>query len=235
MSKQQDLIPSPTSETPAAVNPDPMRLIELAVSNGTDVDKLSKLMDLQERWEAARAAEHFATQIAAFQAECPIIKKTRKADRFTYAGYDDIDRVIRPLLAKRGISVGFDTEHKQETGTLMATCIVRCGAHSERYTFTCPVPSIKVSEAQQYGAALSYVKRYALQAALNIVVSDEDNEPKMVEPITKEQAIELQDLIENTGSDLARFLEWGGVESLDEMPAAKYDRAVKMLKAKVKK
>jgi hypothetical protein len=35
---------------------------------------------------------------------------------------------------------------------------------------------MRVNETQKFGAALSYAKRYALQGALNIVVTDEDTD-----------------------------------------------------------
>jgi hypothetical protein len=38
-----------------AINNSPAQLLQIAVENGADVDKLGKLMDMQERWNAAQA------------------------------------------------------------------------------------------------------------------------------------------------------------------------------------
>jgi hypothetical protein len=225
---------------------DPMSLLQLAISRGISPDELGKLMDLQERWENRRAAEAFARAIAGFQAECPAVLKTRTAKVKTSGGgdytyrfesFDDVMRAAGPVLAKWGIVVDFSTEQAENPPRLKILVRLRVGAYFEDKTFSCPIPSdVKVSEPQKFGQALSYAKRYAIKAALNIVSTDqEDNDAQgLFAYVTGEQAAEIDRLIKETGADRERFLKWAECDSVGELPAASYAKALDMLRRKKK-
>ena len=51
-------------------NPNPLSMLASALQQGHDVDKLGKLMDLAERYEANEARKAFATALSKFQATC---------------------------------------------------------------------------------------------------------------------------------------------------------------------
>ena len=50
---------------PAVANPTPSHLLQMAVQQGADLDKLERLMALQERWEATEARKAYDTAFAA--------------------------------------------------------------------------------------------------------------------------------------------------------------------------
>lgn len=223
----------------------PLALLQAAIEKGMDPDKLGKLMDLAERWEANQAAAAFGVALASFQSQCPVIKKKRKADvggkfSFQYAGFDDIDRVVRPILAECGLSVTFKAQDDAGNGNgnarrLKVTCQVRHGSHTEETTVNIPIPAMSVNDTQQYGAAVSYAKRFSLCAALNIVVSDEDDDAaKLVQVVTEEQAAEIEALIAEKSVDLGKFLDWCQVASITDIPAANYPKVVHTLRVKRK-
>lgn len=54
------------------------------------------------------------------------------------------------------------------------------------------------------------------------------------ETVTEEQAATLNDMIEATGADKAKFLEWLKVEAIGTMPASLYGKAKAALDAKAK-
>ena len=227
-----------TGNLPTASSPsNPMELMAMVIERGGDVATLERLVELKERTDKTQSAQDFASAVSAFQGECPQIGKDRRTDRFSYASYDDIMHQIQPLLAKHGLSVSFDMEQTSD-GSLACTCIVSCGIHSQKTHLTMPIgKELKVSATQQHGAAVSYVRRYALCAALNIVVTSEDREEHIpgVTTISSEQQTLLYNLIGETDTDLAAFLGWAGVEELSLMPANKYAMAVQALnKKKVK-
>lgn len=224
-----------TREIVRTAAPDnPMAIIAAGLESGTlQPEQLSKLMDLQERWERNAAASAFGDALAAFQRDCPPIVKERRADRYYFAGLDDIMAKIRPVLGRHGLSVTFDTEHN-DGGNLTVVCIVRHGIHEQRSRHTMPVPKeLKVNSAQQYGAALSYAKRYALCAALNIVVTDEDNDAATpTEYITPEQAVQIEEMLDAYNVNRPAFFTWIGVPSVAEIPAAKFLVVYGMLQKK---
>ena len=217
----------------------PMTLIDRAVELGRDPKDLTKLFNLQERHERNRAAEAFSIAMTEFQGRCPIIHKSREAKGtgsfagYSFASYDDIMRAVGPILKDCGIAVSFSTE--QIDKQLKITCRLRHGIHFEDHTLTVPVPDMRVNDTQKYGAALSYAKRYALSAALNIVVSDEDDDGATLEfvPISDEQYASLHELLEASGADLKRFLACYQIEKLGELPRAKFEDALAALKRKM--
>lgn len=214
---------------------DPMSLLAAAVEQGMDPDQLGKLLDLQERYEKNRAAEAFGAAISRFQRLCPQVHKGRKVEagpmRYQYASFDDVMREAGPHLAACGIAISFSTE-ANERG-IRVTTRVRVGIHAEDYTLDIPVPDMRVNDTQKYGAALSYAKRYGLCAALNIVVTDEDNDARYtLDPITAEQEIEIIELIERKNANKAGFLKWLGVAQVSEIPAKRFKEAVAALRSK---
>ena len=58
-----------TAIVPTKQEPTPMSILAKAVEMGADVDKLTKLMDLQERWERNEAKKAFDAALAACRHE----------------------------------------------------------------------------------------------------------------------------------------------------------------------
>ncbi len=199
------------------------------------------MMDVFERWEQRIASEAYGHALAGFQAECPQIKKNRQIDLGggkgpQYASYDDIDEVVRPFMAKFGLSKTYSASIT-DGGQMRVVCKIRHGRHVEENEVTLPVPAqMRVNDTQKMGAALSYGKRYALCAALDIVVTSEDRDGEgLLETITEDQIATLKEWIETTGTDLKRFLAWLEIEKLADMPVKQFPQALSELKRKAAK
>lgn len=103
-----------------------------------------------------------------------------------------------------------------------------------------PLPK---SDPQGYGSASTYARRYTLAALMGIVQEDDDGyaasrpvPEKKAEPlISSEQRLDLQGLIEGTGSNIIAFCQFYKVASLPELPASKFDHAKKSLMNKLGK
>jgi hypothetical protein len=215
----------------------PLVLVQSMIEHGADPDALKKMMDLAERWERNQAAKQFADAIVAFQGECPMVFKSRKADRYQFASLDDIMRVAGPLLAKNRIGTSYSTP-KQDAGSFLIIVHIRVGSHVEERPFCVPVADMqllvdkiasvqKITSAQAYGVWLSYQKRYAFCAALGITVTDEDNEAAMngSAGIDESKQKELKNLVEKFGRDRDKFLAWLGVKTFEEITEALYAKA----------
>ena len=221
----------------------PTDLIRVAVETGADVDKLERLMDLQERWEANQARKAFVEALAKFQSELPEIPKTREVHRaeskgggllYKFANLDDIRRVIAPLMAKNKLYRRFDFE-PTERGLSVKCIITHEAGHSETTTVFVPATKgLNTNPAQDGGIMQSYGMRYALIGALGITTANADtdaNPPpqKAVKTVTQKQAAELCRLVKETGAPEGVFLGWAGVSDYEHIPAAKYKAAHKRL------
>jgi len=220
--------------------PNPMLMLQSLIERGADPAKLEKMMDLVERWEKNQAAQAFGAALAKFQELCPPIVKWRETKAkpgtefaFKYASFDDVMAAARPHLATCGIACAFDSEHKEESGvaSLKVTVRIRVGSYFEDRTFTCPVPKdLKASEPQRYGAALSYAKRYALCAALNIVGTDQDDDAQTQHDyLTEQQKAALVEFIRHVGmkvSDVSALCRWLEVADIDHILQANHVKAM---------
>lgn len=203
-----------------------------------DAAKMQAIMDMKRAWDRDRAAEAYAGALTAFQSRCPVISKVREAKivgtrasySYKFASYEDIMRQIGPLLTDCGLVPSFSTTN-QEKG-IRVTLKIRHGTHVEDHTLDVPIPAMNVNDAQRYGAALSYAKRYALCAALNIVLADEDDDTQSLDTITDEQARVLEAFIDehDLGGRKPGFLKWLDVTAIENIPAHRFDDALTELR-----
>ena len=208
-------------------------LIKIAVQNNMDVDKLSKLMDLQERWEKNEARKQYFDAFALFQSLVPVISKSKEGHNYKYAPLSDIALQIKPVLEQCQLSYRFDI---QDTGdTLSVTCIIshRAG-HQERNTMTgAPDTSGSKNTIQSRGSAVTYLQRYTLIGALGLTTADEDMDARMEhETISPGQAASIKARLEAAAGDTKRFCAALSIPNVDAMPASKYAQADKMLTQK---
>ena len=99
---------------------------------------------------------------------------------------------------------------------------------------------MRVNNTQKMGSANSYAKRYCLVNALNLSVSDEvddDGAGAGTPVITKEQTATISDHIESMGdswneSDNKKFLNYLKVSSIEDIPADRFQAAMKAISRK---
>jgi hypothetical protein len=209
------------------------------------VEALEKLVGLHERIEAKNAVKAFNKAMAQFQAECPQILKdsvgkivTDKGQfSYKYAELDQIDDAIRPLKTRLGFSNRFVVEAIDKR--VKVTCIVsHVGGHSIESPFECSTESkAGMSDAQKSGAAVTFAKRYALIAAYGLTTTETDTDAQQrvdrkPEKITSEQAAQLSALIEETKSDMGKFLGFFDVDAVADLTTAQFPRAAQMLESK---
>lgn len=159
----------------------PDRLLALAIEHNADVDKLGKLMDLEERWRATRAKEAFFEALSRFQATVASIprgKEVKNRDgsvRYKYAPLDVVIATIRPTLLECGLSYRFETE-PVEDGLRVLCFITHRQGHCESTSVVIPgVAGHGTNSAQDAGSAISYGKRYSLTNGLGLQPEDDDD------------------------------------------------------------
>ncbi|MBF0255896.1 MAG: ERF family protein [Gammaproteobacteria bacterium] len=166
-----------TSTTPMAFNPE--TLISKAIDAGTPIEALEKLLGMRKELQAEMARTAFFDALAEFQASCPPVLKQQSAGAgafaYRYADLATIQQTIMPTLTRCGLSVTFDTEVID--GGVLATCYVhhRLGHQQATKFYVPPDPQQKMNAAQRMGSISSYAKRYAIGAALALVIDHDDD------------------------------------------------------------
>jgi hypothetical protein len=84
---------------------------------------------------------------------------------------------------------------------------------------------------QAVGSTVTYLERYTLKAALGLAVATDDDAQSVGgnELVSPEQLLELENLVERTGSDMVKFCKHMKVPDLDNLPAARFKEAFDQL------
>lgn len=159
-----------------------------------------------------------------------------------YADLGSVIDAIKPALAARGL---FYTQRCQpsEDGVIVETVLHHSGGE-EMGLGSLYVPANK-RDAQGFGSALTYARRYALMTAFSVPAEDDDGNAAVksahagrangvaAEDIDDGQFSTLVALIEASGTDTRAFCEHFKVPSVKALPKGRFDDAVTALNKKI--
>ena len=221
-----------------------LAVISKAASDpNTDVAKMHGLLDVQERMMNKQAEIDFNADFSRLQSDLPRITKDSKITHSgklisTYATYDKIDTVIRPLLIKHGFGLRFNSEPEPSgKGVIITATLSHRGGHSivDRIPLGYDTSGAK-NNVQGVGSTIAYGKRYLVGMLLNLVFEGEDDDGAKsgYQPLTDQQSTIIKDLIRETGTDTQRFLATmvSGANSVDEIGMIDFNRVHNALLAK---
>jgi len=172
----------------ATQHPTPALLLQMAVQQGADLDKLERLMALQERWEATESRKAYDTAFAAFKAEAVKIVKNRQVTAGplsgkSYAELFSVVNAVTPALSAHGLSSSWKIT-KDEKDWLEVTCTIKHSAgHTESVSMGGPPDVGGAKNAIQARAStVSYLQRYTLKAITGLSEQDDDNDAGTTAP-----------------------------------------------------
>lgn len=155
----------------------------LARDSSVPVEKLEKLIELQERIMRHNAKAEFDGAFAQMQGDIPIITErgeimVKGELRSRFARLEDILDVVKPILQKHGFALRFRASVGASAGRIKIVGILshRSG-HSEEDEFEAPADdSGSKNTIQAIGSTRSYGQRYTTIALLNIVTRGADDD-----------------------------------------------------------
>lgn len=150
-----------------------------------------------------------------------------------YADFASVWETCRAPLTKHGLSV---SQLPIGRDGLFGVRTILMHVSGEWISEELLLPVTK-QDPQAAGSAITYARRYSLSGIVCLATEDDDDGNKGSETagvITEKQAKTISDSIDEKGADRDKFCEFFKISSISEMPANKYDEAVKLLKAKKK-
>lgn len=247
MSDEIQVIDNRKREMASIATPTPATLLQIAVSQGADIAKLEKLMELQERWEANEARKAYALAMAAFKAENLTIRKNKRVHftsskgttDYKHATLDNVVAVVAAGLAKHGLMHTWRTE--QANGKIRVTCIITHEkGHAEETSLECAADeSGNKNSIQAIGSAVSYLQRYTLLAATGTATGEDDDGRAAGKPVqttklaSADDIAQIRDLIKNIGGDERKTCGFFHIAKLEDLPADKVSRVIAALQAKI--
>lgn len=221
---------------------DPMvSMIErVAMDPNLPIERLTALMDMRERQMIKEAEQVFNQAFAAAMAEMPDVPKSGKNNhsRQTYSTLDDLIRTTRPVLARHGLSLNWQTSANGNDYSV--TAIVRHAmGHSIQTTLTGARDNGKQMNALQGGGSTeTYLKRYTGFSILGLSsgdeVEDDGQRAGAQDTITADQFHELRDLIEKAGITEDVVCQAEKIAALHELPSARFEGLCKRLNVTIK-
>ena len=162
----------------------PASLIALAIDKGSDIDKLERLFDLEQRYNADKAKMAYAAAMAALQSELDPVKRDKENGQTSsmYASLEAVIKQLQPLKAKHGFSVSFNTEDGPESSISGVASLMHIGGHSETFRLRLPLDAVGIkgnrnkTEIHATSSAVSYLRRYLEAMIFNVVFTDEDDD-----------------------------------------------------------
>lgn len=223
----------------------PADMIRLAVSGGADLEKLSKLLDIQERWESNESRKAYYSAMAAFKANAPKILKDKKVGYeskaggkvgYSHASLYNVTQTISAELSKHGLSASWRVA---QNGTISVTTrITHILGHFEETTLSAQADtSGSKNSIQAIGSTITYLERYGLLAMTGLATQDQDDDGTTAhdEPITEEQMIAIKEYLTACEVDASKLLKYLKVDAIENIMQSQYAKAISALKAKEKK
>lgn len=117
------------------------------------------------------------TALVAAQAAMSGAKKDQINPHFKskYADLASVWEAIREPLTRNGLCL-LQEPQRCETGILLETTLAHSSGEWRSSTFYMPVESQRMTNAQAYGSALTYARRYASMAICGIAPEDDDGQ-----------------------------------------------------------
>jgi len=221
----------------------PMGLIQMAVANNADPDKLEKLLSLQERWQGEQARKAFFDAMNQVQTNAPVVVRdsVNNQTNSRYAKLETVAKVLKPVYTAEGLSLSFGTDASPVEGCVRITCDVQhVQGHERRFFADIPLDNVGIkgsankTKVHATGSSYSYGQRYLTCLIFNVTVADQDDDGQRASgggTVTPEQAVQLQEFSEELGVS-TKLLEWAQVDAFEKVPAEMYEPAMSRLREK---
>lgn len=186
------------------------QLIEVSLTN-PDItpEKLKALFDFKvlvedreakKRWEAAFAAAKAEMDGITITKHGQIMYKTGPGPKF--ARYEDISRVIKPILTKHGLTASYTSRILQTHPKWVCVMRLTHAGHTQEFE-SVPLPFVDASggknDVQGAGSVSSYGRRYVIVPTFDIATVDEDDDGSgngIPDLITEDQARRIEDMVQ---------------------------------------
>lgn len=220
----------------------PTAILGQAYANGAPIEELTKLLELQEKYERREAEKAFNVALAEFKADAPKIIKDKSVSfgdtAYKHASLANVVYTISERLSEYGLSHKWETQ--QNDNYISVKCVLshKLG-HSASVQLSAPADnSGKKNAIQSIGSTVSYLQRYTLLAITGLAADDHDDDGRgsgvQSDYITFEQVQDLETLVAELGGDLGKICEYYQVSSPNELPAEKYQTIVTSIRTKAK-
>ena len=173
---------TPTTPTTRALmaSVTPVQLLQHAMDSGADLDRLERLMALQQQWESDQARKAYNVAFAEFRAKAVKVIRQRevaqgplKGNR--YAELSTLVEAVTPALSECGLSASWKLT-KDEKDWMEVTCTLKHALGFSESVSMGGAPDVGPGRnaIQARASTVSYLERYTLKAITGLSEGGDD-------------------------------------------------------------
>jgi len=160
------------------------QMIAIAANDpNVDAEKMERMFALYERMQAREAETAFNLALRDAQSEVSRIpaNKFNSQTKSAYADYAQLDRIVRPIYTKHGLSLSFNSERLSESEIMMICYVSHSGGHTRTYRLPMPADGKGakggdvMTKTHATGSATQYGMRYLLKMIFNVAIGQDDD------------------------------------------------------------
>jgi hypothetical protein len=200
---------------------------------------MERLFSLKEQNDQRRSRSAFLAAFSALQSDLPTVeRKGTGHNSKKYARFEDFIEAIRPQLVKHGFSLSHRVTQPTPDRIHVTAVLGHREGHQEETTLALPADtSGNKTAVHALASSISYGKRYTGMAIIGVATEDEDDDGKAAGAtgtITDEQAEAIRTKITEVSASIDGFLRYMKVESISDILAKDYERALTALNKKAR-
>jgi hypothetical protein len=203
-------------------------------------DKMERLLEMQFKIMNKQAEIELNQALAKLEPMLKTLTKTKAGAptkggtvKFFYTPYEEIDRMMRPVLRECGLSLTFSTRIVADKPYFIAQVQeVTKGACREAMIPYTPDTSSQMNNPQNIASGLSYAKRISVAMLFNLVFEGEDDNAAHAGALTDAELGIIERLLTEREVDRAAFLKFCGVPETSLIPSSLFKEAKSKLEQK---
>ncbi|TFH47835.1 MAG: hypothetical protein E4H01_07480 [Lysobacterales bacterium] len=235
---------SKVANLPTVQSVHPGQMIQALMANPeVDIDKVSQLFELQEKYEANNARKAYHHAMSQFKGLVPQVKydswvnyanKGGGRTDFAFASLAGILGQIQETMEQCGLNATWKTA-SLEGGAVEVTCVVTHElGHSEATSLVAGKDeSGGKNSIQAVKSTVSYLRRITLEAMLGLAAKADDDDGNgagtQVQKVGANEVKQLTTLMAEAKANTAKFLKAFAIEKLDDLPLERMAMAVDAL------
>jgi len=171
-------------ETPPQPADPMLQLIDKLASNPeVDIAKMQAIVEMRNQEIARQSAKAFAADYVLMKAELPLVIKDKNnaQTKSKYAALENINMQIDPVLQKYGFATSTPIKAQTETHVTVQAILRHREGHFETTEITLPIDdkgmagSVNKTRVHGISSSITYAKRVAVCALLNISTGDDND------------------------------------------------------------
>lgn len=239
-SRSPEILPAETQEqSPFEI------LAKMASDPNVNVEKMERFIDLQKRIWDYQAEHEYNKDMVLCQEEMPVVPKDadNKQTNSKYPKLETIIKYTKPIYVKHGFAVEFyEGKPENENDVRIMADIKHRGGHTVTRYIDIPMddkgPKGTVNKTRPHAkvSSITYGRSRLLRMIFNIpdAESDDDGNAAGSELIDDKQLSQIVDMVNGSGADLNKFLNYLRVPQLEAIPKSKFKVAITALESKLK-